>query len=148
MTGLSVAAPNAIHRRAFLADLGRGAFAFAILGVGGCSPAALASVSPQPPDQPSASGSGPSGTAAGSGTATPPGGSSTPGAGVAWSRVNLGFVSAYVLVRAGEAAIVDTGVAGSAGAIEASLTGLGLGWAAVGHLILTHHHGDHIGSAA
>jgi len=66
----------------------------------------------------------------------------------AWSRVNLGFVSAYVLVRNGEAAIVDTGVAGSADAIEASLAGLGVAWAAVGHLVLTHHHGDHAGSAA
>src|SRR6186997_1365910 len=93
MSGLYVAAPQPIHRRAFLADLGRGAFAFAILGVAGCSPAALASVSP-PPGQSSASGPGPSGTVAGSPTAAPPGGSSTPGAGVAWSRVNLGFVSA------------------------------------------------------
>src|SRR6185436_8647609 len=61
---------------------------------------------------------------------------------------NLGFVSAYILVRGGEAAIVDTGVGGSADEIEASLTKVGLGWPAVGHLILTHHHGDHIGSAA
>ncbi len=68
--------------------------------------------------------------------------------GVAWERVNLGFVSAYILVRGGEAAIVDTGVEGSADAIETSLTGVGLDWAAVGHLILTHHHGDHAGSAA
>jgi glyoxylase-like metal-dependent hydrolase (beta-lactamase superfamily II) len=61
--------------------------------------------------------------------------------------VNLGFVSAYLLVRGGEAALVDTGVGGSEGAIEASLTGIGLGWGAVAHLILTHHHGDHQGSA-
>lgn len=57
-------------------------------------------------------------------------------------------MSAYVLVRGGEAAIVDTGVGGSAGAIEASLAGVGLTWDAVGHLILTHHHNDHVGSAA
>lgn len=62
--------------------------------------------------------------------------------------MNLGFVSAYILSRAGEAAIVDTGVRGSAEAIEASLRGLGLDWSAVGHLILTHHHRDHAGSAA
>jgi glyoxylase-like metal-dependent hydrolase (beta-lactamase superfamily II) len=61
--------------------------------------------------------------------------------------VNLGFVSAYILVRGGEAAIVDTGVPGSADEIEASLTKVGLGWPAVGHLILTHHHNDHQGSA-
>jgi glyoxylase-like metal-dependent hydrolase (beta-lactamase superfamily II) len=67
---------------------------------------------------------------------------------VTWERVNLGFVSAYILVRAGEAAIVDTGVEGSADAIGESLTGVGLDWPSVGHLILTHHHGDHVGSAA
>jgi glyoxylase-like metal-dependent hydrolase (beta-lactamase superfamily II) len=72
---------------------------------------------------------------------------SSPPDALAWSRVNLGFVSAYVLVRGGEAAIVDTGVEGSADAIEASLGAVGLGWSAVGHLILTHHHADHAGSA-
>lgn len=61
-------------------------------------------------------------------------------------RVSLGFVSAYVLARNGEAAVVDTGVAGSAGQIEAGLAALGLGWANVGSVILTHLHGDHIGS--
>jgi glyoxylase-like metal-dependent hydrolase (beta-lactamase superfamily II) len=65
---------------------------------------------------------------------------------VTWERVNLGFVSAYLLVRDGEAALVDTGVAGSSDAIEASLAGLGLGWGSVGHVILTHHHNDHAGS--
>jgi glyoxylase-like metal-dependent hydrolase (beta-lactamase superfamily II) len=67
---------------------------------------------------------------------------------VTWERVNLGFVSAYILARGDEAAIVDTGVGGSADAIEASLTGIGLDWSAVAHLVLTHKHGDHVGSAA
>ena len=62
--------------------------------------------------------------------------------------MNLGFVSAYILSRGGEAVIVDTGIGGSADAIEQSLTAVGLDWAAVGHMILTHHHGDHAGSAA
>jgi glyoxylase-like metal-dependent hydrolase (beta-lactamase superfamily II) len=61
--------------------------------------------------------------------------------------VNLGFVSAYVLVHGGEAAIVDTGVDGSTDAIHASLQKLGLDWSAVGHMILTHNHPDHAGSA-
>ena len=65
-----------------------------------------------------------------------------------WERVNLDFVSAYILVRAGEAAVVDTGVEGSADAIDAALAGIGLDWSAVGHLVLTHHHADHVGSAA
>ena len=62
--------------------------------------------------------------------------------------MDLGFVSAYILVRNGEAAIVDTGVTGSAGHIEAGLTSLDLGWSAVGHVILSHLHPDHAGSAA
>jgi glyoxylase-like metal-dependent hydrolase (beta-lactamase superfamily II) len=62
--------------------------------------------------------------------------------------VNLGFVSAYILVRGGEAALVDTGVANSADAIERALGGVGLGMDDVAHLILTHHHNDHAGSAA
>jgi glyoxylase-like metal-dependent hydrolase (beta-lactamase superfamily II) len=56
-------------------------------------------------------------------------------------------VSAYVLVRDGEGAVVDTGVEGSADEIEAVLDTLGLAWNAVGHVILTHRHGDHVGSA-
>lgn len=60
--------------------------------------------------------------------------------------MNLGFVSAYILVRDGEGAIVDTGVAGSEGAIVAAMTSLGLGWGDVANVILTHKHPDHAGS--
>ena len=52
-----------------------------------------------------------------------------------------------MLVRAGEAAVVDTGVPGSEGAIAAALAAAGLGWSNVGHVILTHRHQDHAGSA-
>ena len=61
--------------------------------------------------------------------------------------MNLGFVSAYILIRGGEAALVDTGVAGSEAAIESSLTAIGLDWSALGHVIITHNHGDHSGSS-
>ncbi len=74
---------------------------------------------------------------------------STAGAGVAavdWRRVALGSVSACILVRGGEAAIVDTSVSGSGGAIEQALPVAGVDWDAVGHVILTHRHGDHVGS--
>ena len=60
-------------------------------------------------------------------------------------HVSLGFVSAYVLVRGSEAAIVDTGTAGSGPAIGQALTDLGLAPADVRHIILTHNHGDHVG---
>ncbi len=63
-----------------------------------------------------------------------------------WGRANLGFVSAYVLVRGTEAAIVDTGTSGSAPAIGETLADFGLGYRDVAHVFLTHHHPDHIGS--
>jgi len=66
--------------------------------------------------------------------------------GVDWERIDLGFVSAYVLVRRGEATVVDTGVAGSADDIEAVVGDLGVGWSNVAHVVLTHLHPDHIGS--
>jgi glyoxylase-like metal-dependent hydrolase (beta-lactamase superfamily II) len=141
---------QSLDRRTFLADMGKGAFALAVVGIAACSPASVASSQPARasagPDGPSGSGSpkAPAGAAT-TGSAHPPGGG---GGAIAWERVNLGFVSAYVLVRGGEAAIVDTGVSGSADEIEASLAKVGLAWSAVGHLILTHHHNDHQGSAA
>lgn len=123
-----------IPRRLFIRDLGRGVTALAVLGVA-ARPGLVRAQSPSP--APSA------------GTSAAPGASplASPGA-LAWERVNLGFVSAYILVRDGEAAIVDTGTAGSAAAIEASLAGIGLDWGSVGHVVLTHHHPDHAGSAS
>jgi len=67
---------------------------------------------------------------------------------IRWARANLGFVSAYVLARGNAAAIVDTGVSGSADAIGETLAELGLNYDDVDHVILTHHHGDHAGSIA
>lgn len=63
-----------------------------------------------------------------------------------WARAELGFVSAYVLARGNTAAIVDTGVAGSADAIGETLATLGLNYSDVAHVVLTHNHGDHAGS--
>jgi glyoxylase-like metal-dependent hydrolase (beta-lactamase superfamily II) len=143
-----------LDRRTFLADMGKGAFALAVLGVGACGPAATATSRPSvaassPPGSGGAPGSGSPSAAAGGASAPPsaPAGSASAGA-VTWEQVNLGFVSAYILVRGGEAAIIDTGTGGSADEIEASLSAVSLDWSAVGHLILTHHHGDHVGSAA
>ena len=146
-------ANRVIDRRAFLADLGHGAVAIALVTMAGCSPSALGSPSPRASSASSAgTGPTPSSGLGGPAGASPPAASSPPASGgsggVTWERVNLGFVSAYLLVRGGEAALVDTGVGGSEGAIGASLTGLGLGWDALAHLILTHHHNDHQGSAA
>ncbi|WP_045234101.1 MBL fold metallo-hydrolase [Deinococcus pimensis] len=44
------------------------------------------------------------------------------------------------------ATLVDTGVPGSLGTIEAGLGTLGLGWADVRRVVVTHHDLDHIGA--
>jgi len=139
-------------RRVFLADLGRGSIALAVLSIAGCGSAVSSAVSGSarpssaPASQPSGSATAaPSATDPASPTASGSGGAAGPG--FAWTRVSLGFVSAYILVRAGEAVIVDTGNPGSDGEIESALGGIGLAWADVGHVVLTHKHGDHAGSA-
>jgi len=131
-------------RRAFLSRMGRGTVAVAVFGVGlaGCDDDGGELLRPRLPD--ATSGDDATATTQGGGTVT----TVRAGEAVTWERVSLGFVSAYVLVRSGEAAVVDTGVAGSADEIEVALASLGLDWGAVGHVILTHSHGDHAGSVA
>ena len=110
--------------------LGRGTVAVALLGAAACS-SGSANTEAAAPATP---GQSPSTTGAGQG----------PTAG--WTRVDLGFVAAYVLVRGNEAAVVDTGVSGSGRAIGTSLSAAGSSWSAVRHVILTHYHPDHAGS--
>ncbi len=124
---MGTASMRTVGRRTFLTWSGGGALAVAVLGVAGCGG--------------STGGGEPS--SAGDDDAPASGGGS---AGLRWSRVDLGFVSAYVLVRGGQAAVVDTGVAGSADAIGKVLDSAGPGWAGVRHVVLTHKHPDHAGS--
>jgi glyoxylase-like metal-dependent hydrolase (beta-lactamase superfamily II) len=70
-----------------------------------------------------------------------------------WHRIPLpaegaATGSAFVLVRDGEAAVIDTGWPrwGDESRIEDTLTAVGVGWDAVGHVIVTHHHPDHRGN--
>lgn len=79
-------------------------------------------------------------------TAAPDGTTTDPEAPLRWARATLGSVSAYVLARGTEAAIVDTGNPGSADDIGATLATLGLSYGDVRHVLLTHYHNDHIGS--
>ena len=65
-----------------------------------------------------------------------------------WQRVDLSFVSAYLLVRGDEIAVVDTGTSSSPAEIEAALKATGAGWDAVKHVIVTHAHQDHAGGLA
>ena len=120
---------EAISRRSFIADLGRATLGIVVLGAAACAPR---------DDEEAA-------TATSEAASTPAGSPSSALGG--WHRVNLGMVSAYVLVRGGEGFIVDTGVAGKASEIEAVLSEAGSSWRDIGHVILTHKHPDHIGSA-
>lgn len=128
--------PRAIGRRLFLVQAGRGVLGVAVLGLAACSAG----------DEAGDAGGPEGGSAAESGASTPANGSPAEVAGLAWSRVDLGFVSAYVLVRGGEAAVVDTGVGGDADEIGSVLDAAGPGWAGVRHVVLTHKHPDHAGS--
>ncbi len=140
------ARPQQLHRRAFLGQFGRGVTALALLGpvaaaCGGSTgqPAGASLPTTGAPDQPGTSGDISSTTLL-EGTAAPASPEGT------WARANLGNVSAYVLARGNEAAIVDTGNPGSAEAIGQTVVDLGLNYSDVKHVILTHFHGDHVGS--
>ncbi len=127
-------APREISRRTFVRDLGRGGLAVAVFG--------LTAVACGGDDTEATTTSAAARTTT---SAAPPEVSEGPTP-ATWERVNLGFVSAYILARRGEAAIVDTGVPGSEEDIEAGLSRLDLGWGDVGHVIVTHLHNDHQGS--
>lgn len=149
-----------IPRRAFLARFGRTAMTLAVLGVGGT---ACGTTTDQGAG---ADGSEPAGSSAGpssSPTAAPETETPSSEAGSSdappsepplqgemgsdtWRRVKLSIVSAYIVVRGGEAALVDTGTLGSNFTIEDDLATLGLGLSDVGHILITHKHDDHTGS--
>lgn len=124
--------PYPVGRRWVLATAGRGVIGFAVLGLVGCNQTDTPSGDRSPRLSPSRARSG----------------SPSPRRGLAWSRVDLGFVSAYVLVRGREAAVVDTGIGGSADEIGQVLEEAGPGWGGVRHVVLTHKHPDHVGSIA
>jgi glyoxylase-like metal-dependent hydrolase (beta-lactamase superfamily II) len=133
-----------VGRRWLLTRAGRGAIGIAVLGLAACSGTEDAGGG----DAASPSGSG-SPETGGSSDPTSAAPSPAEAAGrLQWSRVDLGFVAAYVLVRGREAAVVDTGVSGSADAIRAVLDEAGPGWAGVRHVVLTHKHPDHAGSVS
>lgn len=136
-----------VTRRTFLSEVGRGAFAIAILGAGVVS---CTTTGGDASEDTSTTG-GPTSNDGDAETTTSAAEASTTTHGAAdgavtVERVFLGNVSAYVLVRGREAVIVDTGNPGNEGDIEAGLSEVGLGWADVGSVILTHRHNDHVGS--
>ena len=139
--------PRRLSRRVFLADLGRGTFAAAVVGVGltACSDDDADPTGEGDDALPAPTASA-TATATATAVATATATAAAPLEALRWERVPLGVVSAYVLGRGNEGAVVDTGTAGSAGDIEAALGALGLSWGAVGHVIATHAHRDHVGS--
>jgi glyoxylase-like metal-dependent hydrolase (beta-lactamase superfamily II) len=136
-----------VTRRTFLSEVGRGMFAIAILGTGVVACTTTSGESSTTSGGVASTGDSEPTTPAAETTTTEPASEGTAAAGaVGVTRVNLGNVSAYVLVRGAEAVIVDTGNPGNEGDIEAGLSEIGLGWGHVSSVILTHRHGDHIGS--
>jgi glyoxylase-like metal-dependent hydrolase (beta-lactamase superfamily II) len=127
-----------VSRRVVLVGAGRGALAFAVLGLAACSDGEEAGEADaaRPADP----------TSEESEASAVPKESPAAAVELSWSRVDLGFVSAYVLVRGSEAAVVDTGTGGSADRIGEVLDKAGPGWSGVRHVVLTHKHGDHAGS--
>lgn len=134
-----------LTRRTFLADLGRFSLGVSVLGLAACSAqsdespsssttsAATSSSTTSPPDTTT--------TTAGTTSTTP-----VPSGIFEWRAVDLGRVAAVVLVSGGEAVLVDTGNPGRADDIEETLGALGAGWGDLGHVIVTHRHGDHVGN--
>jgi glyoxylase-like metal-dependent hydrolase (beta-lactamase superfamily II) len=122
-----------LTRRGLFFTAGAGVLGVAVLNtVAGCADGT--------PDSPS----GPS--LAATPTATPPSGPPPSPADIGgWKQVNLSYVSAYLLVRGKEVAIVDLGMPGYRDSIEEGLKAAGQSWAAVKHVILTHQHDDHVG---
>ena len=143
-----------IGRRVFLARLGLGSVAVALLGPAACSTESRTgdtfAAPPSPEEVRSTQGSAAPGATSPGATSpeTTAPGTTGPAAEetLSWERVSLGFVSAYVLRRGRRGVVVDTGVSGSEGAIEQGLASLDLAWADIDHVVLTHHHPDHVGS--
>jgi glyoxylase-like metal-dependent hydrolase (beta-lactamase superfamily II) len=122
-----------LSRRLFLWQMGKGVLGVAVLG------AAMACG-----DDDDDEGAAPAATST---TASPPlsipSGESSP---LTWERASLGFVSAWVLVRGNEAAVVDTGTDAGEEKVAQALTAAGRAWGDVRHVILTHKHPDHVGA--
>jgi glyoxylase-like metal-dependent hydrolase (beta-lactamase superfamily II) len=132
-----------VDRRRFLRTVGTGAIGVAIFGVA----AAACSSEGSTVAASTTSAASTAGTAVTTTTATVVTTTGSPVTELVSSkRVNLDFVSAYVIDRGDGLIVIDTGVQGSAPAIEAALMEYGRSWSDVGYVIATHKHPDHVGS--
>ena len=138
-----------LSRRTFLRDLGHGALALSVVGLAGCAAAQTPSQRPHRSFDPLTydgnleeiqslwcSEKLPS---------RPPlqGSATDHEVPRRWARIGDAQRSGYVLVRGGEATIVDTGDWCVPDVIEGALIAVGLDWSAVGSVIVTHKHPDH-----
>lgn len=120
---------NRLTRRRLLFTAGAGAIGVTVLGSCSSDPSTPAAAPQSAAPEPSAPAA--SGAVAGD-----------------WRQVDMSYVSAYILVRGKEAAIVDLGTPGSDAAIAEGLKAAGSSWSAVKHIVLTHQHDDHVGGLA
>lgn len=141
---------SVMSRRTFLRGLGHGAFALTVIGLAGCTRSpARSTLLPFP-------------TLPGGGDpltykdnldeieafwctqgGPPPVQGWDPADPRRWARIGDGSSSGYILVRGGEATVVDTGQWCVPDVIEGGLMAVGLDWSAVGSVIVTHKHPDH-----
>lgn len=129
-----------LSRRSFMTEFSGGITAVAIFGLAACTSndGTEGSATSLTTTTPSADGLVTTTAAEGSAGAAADG--------LLWRRVDLGSVSAYVIARGSELAVVDTGSAGSESEILSAVEALGGNWGNVNHVIATHAHGDHVGS--
>ncbi|HXG36145.1 MAG TPA: MBL fold metallo-hydrolase [Dehalococcoidia bacterium] len=62
--------------------------------------------------------------------------------------IRLGYVNAFIIVGDGEAAFVDSGLRGRKEKILGAAAAIGKQPGDFKHILITHHHGDHMGSLA
>lgn len=124
---------NLLTRRAAIKDMGKAGLAIMVFGVA-CSNEGIPATTSSPPTTTTL-------PVAPTTTSGPAGASTT-----MWERVAMANVSAYILYRNGEAALIDTGQPGAETEIGAVLGDLDISWDAVGSVIVTHQHPDHRGS--
>ena len=146
-----------MSRRTFLRDLGHGAFAVTVMGLAACVPKAPGKTPPNLTAEPLPTRTFDPLTYVGNldeieafwcrdpvTTVQPSGWSALDHTSLRrWARIGNDQTSAYVLVRGGEATIVDTAGSCPPDAMEDGLEAAGLGWSAVGSIIVTHKHPDH-----
>lgn len=133
-----------LNRRTFLNQLGGSTIAVAILGSGvlaACSEdGAVVPISPS-----SAPGSDSTSTSASESTQSTGDEPGSETVAMRWQRVEMGGVSAYLIARGNEVAVVDTGLRNNIDKFDSALSAIGAQWGDVKHVILTHKHPDHVG---